>query len=209
VNPALLVIAKEPVPGKVKTRLTPPCTPHEAAALAAAALRDTLTAAQACSRAGRRVLVLDGRAPSWVPPEFDVIAQRGTGLAARLASAFEDADGPAFLVGMDTPQVTAELLDRGLASLECAEAAFAPAGDGGYWGIGLRRPDGAVFADVPMSEPHTGRAQRRRLAELGLRTELLPTLRDVDTIADAWRVAAGAPATRFARLLRTRVLEAA
>ena len=71
----------------------------------------------------------------------------------------------------------------------------------GYWGLGLRRPDPAAFRQVPMSEPSTGKVQRTRLAELGLRTALLPTLRDVDAIADAHAVAAGAPRTRFAAAL--------
>jgi rSAM/selenodomain-associated transferase 1 len=199
--PALLVIAKAPVAGRVKTRLTPPCTPDEAARLAAAALQDTLSAALACRRAGRRVLVLDGRAPSWIPEGFEVLAQRGAGLAARLAAAFSDVRAPAFLVGMDTPQVTAALLDAGLGALDRADAALGLAPDGGYWGIGLRRADAGVFRGVPMSEPATGAAQRRRLRALGLRTAALPALRDVDTIADARAVAAAAPWTRFARTL--------
>jgi rSAM/selenodomain-associated transferase 1 len=201
VAPALLVIAKAPVPGRVKTRLTPPCTPEQAAELAGAALADTLAAAAAARRAARRVLVLDGEPGSWVPDGFVVVPQRGAGLAARLAAAFEDAGAPAFLVGMDTPQLTPELLDAGLAALDVADAAYGAAFDGGYWGIGLRRADPAVFRDVPMSARDTGAVQRARLAELGLRTALLPRLRDVDTIADARAVAAEAPDTRFAATL--------
>jgi uncharacterized protein len=196
--PLLVVIAKEPLPGRVKTRLTPPCTPEQAARLAAAALRDTLDATLACRGAGRRVLVLDGRAPEWVPPRIEVIPQRSGGLAARLAAAFADAGAPAFLVGMDTPQVTPELLDQGLGALEREEAVVGLARDGGYWGIGLRRAEAAVFRGVPMSEPSTGAAQLRRLIALGLRPARLPELRDVDTIADARAVAAAAPRTRFA-----------
>ena len=201
--PSLLVIAKEPLPGRVKTRLTPPCTPQQAAGLAAAAVLDTLDAALACRRAGRRVLVLDGRAPAWVPERVEVIPQRSGDLAARLAAAFADAGAPAFLVGMDTPQVTPELLDQGLGSLEREEAVVGLARDGGYWGIGLRKADDAVFRGVPMSEPSTGAAQLRRLIALGLRPARLPQLRDVDTIADARAVAAGAPRTRFAEVLST------
>jgi uncharacterized protein len=200
-QPSLLVIAKEPLPGRVKTRLTPPCTPGQAAALATAALRDTLDAALACSRAGRRVLVLDGRAPGWLPDAVEVIPQRGAGLAERLAAAFADAGAPAFLVGMDTPQVTPALLDEGLGALEREAAAVGLASDGGYWGIGLRNADEAVFRGVPMSEPSTGSMQLRRLIALGLRPARLPELRDVDTIADARAVAAGAPRTRFAAAL--------
>jgi rSAM/selenodomain-associated transferase 1 len=197
-KPALLVIAKAPRPGRVKTRLTPPCTPAQAAALATAALADTLAAVARARRAARRVLVLDGEPGGWVPDGFAVVPQRGGGLASRLAGAFEDVGGPAFLVGMDTPQVTPALLDAGLAALGAADASFGAALDGGYWGIGLRRPDPEAFEGVPMSRDDTGAVQRARLAELGLRTAVLPSLRDVDTMADARAVAAEAPGTRFA-----------
>jgi uncharacterized protein len=205
---ALLVIAKAPVPGRVKTRLCPPCTPAEAAALAAAALADALAAGARARRAERRVLVLDGEPGPWLPAGFDVVPQRGDGLAARLAAAFADAGGPAFLVGMDTPQVTPALLDAGLAALDRADAVLGPAPDGGYWGIGLRRPDPAVFRDVPMSVPATAAVQRARLAELNLRTAVLPPLRDVDTIADARAVSAEAPGSRFAAALAAMGLDA-
>jgi uncharacterized protein len=198
---SLLVIAKAPVAGRVKTRLCPPCTPAEAAALAAAALADTLAAAAAAAGAARRVLVLDGAPGDWVPPGFDVVAQRGDGLAERLAAAFADAGGPSLLIGMDTPQVTPALLDAGMAALADADAVLGPACDGGYWAIGLRRPDAAVFRGVPMSAATTGAVQRARLAARGLRTAVLPRLRDVDTIADARAVAAAAPGGRFADAL--------
>ena len=197
-----MVIAKAPVAGRVKTRLCPPCSPSEAAGLAAAALADTLSAASA-SRATRRVLVLDGDAGDWVPPSFDVVPQRGSGLAERLTAAFADVGGPSLLIGMDTPQVTPALLDAGLAALDHSDAVLGLARDGGYWAIGLRRPDAAVFRDVPMSAPDTGAVQRARLASLRLRTATLPPLRDVDTIADARAVAEVARGGRFARALAT------
>ena len=199
--PVLLVIAKEPVPGRVKTRLTPPCTPEEAAALARAAIEDTLAAALAVEREARRVLVLDGEPGDWIPDGFEVIAQRGDGLAERLAAAFEDAGGPAFLVGMDTPQVTPELLAAGLDAVLAEDAVFGAAFDGGYWGIGLREADARAFDGVPMSEDYTGAVQRARLAILGLKTAILPPLRDIDTIEDARAVARDAPDGRFAAAL--------
>ena len=196
--PALLVIAKEPVPGRVKTRLTPSCTPEQAAALARAAIEDTLAAALAVRREIRRVLVLDGEPGDWVPDGFEVIPQRGDGLAERLAAAFEDAGAPAFLVGMDTPQVTPGLLEAGLDAVLEKDAVFGAALDGGYWSIGLREADARAFDGVPMSRGNTGAVQGARLAILGLRTAILPPLRDVDTIEDARAVAAEAPHGRFA-----------
>jgi rSAM/selenodomain-associated transferase 1 len=193
----LIVIAKAPVAGRVKTRLCPPCTPDQAADLARACLQDTLDAA-ARSRAGRRIVVLDGEPGPWLPSGFEVIAQRGDGLEERLAAAFADVGEAAFLVGMDTPQLTPELLDSGLEAVTTGDSAFGAALDGGYWGLGLRTPDAAVFAGVPMSSSRTGAVQRARLAMLGLHPAILPPLLDVDTFRDALAVAADAPQTRFA-----------
>jgi rSAM/selenodomain-associated transferase 1 len=198
---ALLVIAKEPVAGRVKTRLSPPCTPEQAARLARAALEDTLAAGDRAAGDSRRVLVLDGRPGPWLPPGWEVIPQRGGELADRLAAAFADVGGPAFLVGMDTPQLTPGALADGLAALDRVDAAFGPAVDGGYWAIGLREPDPAVFARVPMSRVYTGAIQRARLAALGLHTVDLSPMRDVDDIAAARAVAAEAPLGRFAAVL--------
>ncbi|MER7948842.1 DUF2064 domain-containing protein [Streptomyces sp. NPDC096079] len=192
----LLLIAKEPVPGRVKTRLTPPFTPAEAAALAEAALVDTLAAA-AATPADRHVLVLDGTPGPWLPPGFDVVPQGGGGLDERLAAAFAACAGPALLIGMDTPQLTPELLAPAL-RFEESDAWFGPAADGGFWALGLAEPDPALLLGVPMSVPETGSVQYGRLRAAGLRTALLPRLRDVDTAADAAEVAALAPAGRFA-----------
>ena len=198
----LLVIAKAPVPGKAKTRLCPPCTGEQAAALAEAALADTLDAVAETPCEGR-VLVLEGAPGSWLPPDFEIVAQRGDGLGERLAAAFAECDGPALLIGMDTPQVSPELLREALAALESpgTDAVLGPCEDGGYWAIGLRSPDPRAFDGVPMSSSLTGACQRRRLDELGLAVRELPTLRDVDYIEDARSVAAEAPDGRFARAL--------
>ena len=105
---------------------------------------------------------------------------------------------------MDTPQVTSALLDLACTMLEQpgTDAVLGPAEDGGWWAIGLRRADPAVFRGVPMSQPDTGTQQLARLRALGLRTATLPALRDVDTILDALAVAALAPDTRFAAAIR-------
>ncbi|MFE0383250.1 DUF2064 domain-containing protein [Streptomyces bungoensis] len=193
----LLVIAKEPRPGRVKTRLSPPFTPAQAAGLAEAALADTLRAV-AAAPARRRVLVLDGRPGPWLPPGFDVVPQCAGALDTRLADAFARCSGPALLIGMDTPQVTPDLLDVDLT--DC-DACFGPAEDGGFWALGLARPEPALLRGVPMSSPETGAVQRERLVAAGLRVRDLPRLRDVDTAADARAVAALAPHGAFAERL--------
>jgi uncharacterized protein len=200
---ALIVIAKEPVPGTVKTRLRPPCTLRQAAELARASLLDTLDAVLA-TPGMTPTLLLDGRPGAWLPVDVPVVAQRGEGLAERLAGGFEDVPGPALLVGMDTPQVTPALLGAAISELQHGgvDCVLGGAPDGGYWAIGLRRPNRDVFNGVPMSSPHTLRRQRDRLRSLGLRTRELPVLRDVDRIEDARAVAALCPESRFARTLR-------
>lgn len=196
----LAVICKEPVPGRVKTRLCPPCTLEDAARLAEAALRDTFAAVLA-TRCERRVAVLDGSAGPWLPAGIEVVRQRGDGLDTRLAHAFADVGGPIFLIGMDTPQVTPGLLAAGLRAVGRRGAALGMATDGGYWGIGLAEPDPEVFLGVPMSTAVTGEEQLRRLIERGRRPAMLPALADVDDIDTARRVAAAAPHGRFARAL--------
>jgi uncharacterized protein len=199
-RPALAVIAKAPVPGRVKTRLCPPFSRVEAAALAEAALRDTVAAVRGV-RGVRRAVVLDGAPGPWLGPGIDVVPQRGGDLAERLAGAFADLGGPALVVGMDTPQLTPAILRGALAVLERRDAVLGPALDGGYWGIGLAAPEPRVFAGVPMSRADTGARQRVRLRELGLSWEERERLRDVDDAAAAFAVAASIPGSAFARAL--------
>jgi rSAM/selenodomain-associated transferase 1 len=194
----LLVLAKEPAPGRVKTRLSPPCTLEEAAAVARAALLDTLDTVLALDLP--TTLVIDGDPGSWVPPGIESVPQRGRGLDERLAAAFEDAGAPGVLVGMDTPQMTPDLLSGAVESLwrVGTDSVLGRAEDGGWWCIGLRRADPAVFLGVPMGTSFTGAVQLRRLRTLGLRCVQLPRLRDVDGFEDAVAVAAGIPGSRFA-----------
>ncbi|HEY6396920.1 MAG TPA: glycosyltransferase, partial [Solirubrobacteraceae bacterium] len=94
---ALAVIAKAPVPGRSKTRLSPPLSAEEAASLAAAALGDTLDAVVR-TKAARKVLILDGAPGAWLPDAIEVIGQRGAGLDERLANAFADLAEPALII---------------------------------------------------------------------------------------------------------------
>ena len=199
---SVLVLAKSPVAGRVKTRLCPPCTPDQAAALARAALADTLEAVGA-TRGVARILMLDGPVGPWLSAGVEVRAQAGRGLDERIAHAFAGVRGPALLIGMDTPQLTAELLEHATGELLTpgVDATVGPARDGGWWSIGLRRPDPRAFLGIEMSTPHTGRLQRARLTELGLQTRVLGELRDVDEFNDAIEVAAQVPRSRFARTL--------
>ncbi|MFF3854387.1 TIGR04282 family arsenosugar biosynthesis glycosyltransferase [Micromonospora sp. NPDC002575] len=207
--PQVLVLAKTPEPGRVKTRLCPPCTPEQAARIAAAALADTLDTVAAAT-AGARILVVDGDHPA--PAGWARLAQRGGPLGDRLANAFADtrpvadrrgAAAATLLIGMDTPQLTAAHLDAAVGLLGTADgpdAVLGPADDGGWWALGLREPGHAeALRAIPTSTAHTGQLTLAALRRRGLRVHLLPRLRDVDTVADARAVAALCPpGSRFA-----------
>jgi glycosyltransferase A (GT-A) superfamily protein (DUF2064 family) len=197
----IVILAKEPVPGRVKTRLHPPLSLEEAAELAAAALLDTVHAVLAMP-ASRRVIAYDGVDVPHPARSFERIDQVAGSLDERLAAIFDELDGPTVLIGMDTPQVTAHSLapvfepwPRGVG------AWFGPAEDGGFWALGMREPRGDVIRGVAMSREDTGAVQFERMRSAGLGTALLPRLTDVDDIATARLVAREAPHTAFARAL--------
>jgi len=201
----LIVIAKVPVAGRVKTRLVPALTAEQAAKVAGAALADTLAAVQA-TPARQRLLAFDGDDAGWLPAGWRFCRQPDGGLDRRLASAFDAAGpGPALLVGMDTPQVRSAQLAA--FDHEHYDACLGLAPDGGYWAIGFRdtRLATPAILGISMSTAHTGADQLRRMKRLGLRVQFLDELRDVDTIADACEVAALIPDSAFtAALAETR-----
>jgi hypothetical protein len=206
----LVVIAKSPVAGRVKTRLCPPYSPVEAAVIAEAALADTL-AAVAATPASARTLVLSGAVGLWLPAGISVVPQRGTTLDERIGAAFEDAQhehrAPLLLIGMDTPQVTPQLLATAgeLLRSDGTDAVLGLAADGGWWGLGLRHANASLLTGVPMSTPFTGAAQLQRLQASGLRVAMLPELVDVDDATSARIVADLVPSSRFAASLRSMV----
>ncbi|TFC90387.1 MULTISPECIES: DUF2064 domain-containing protein [Cryobacterium] len=197
----IVVIAKECLPGRVKTRLHPPLSLVQAAELAAASLDDTLGALAALP-ATRRILAFDGDIPPLAAAGYEVLPQVEGTLDLRLAAVFDACTGPTVLVGMDTPQLTSSLLEPLFTDwTDDVDAWFGFANDGGFWTLALNEPTGDLIRGVPMSQSDTGTIQLQRLTDAGLRVSLLPTLTDVDTIDDAQRVAAIAPDGGFARTL--------
>ena len=205
-----LVVAKAPVPGRVKTRLGAEVGMDAAAEVAAAALLDTLAACRTAFGPADCLLALSGDLGDAVRgPEIEsalagwhVFRQRGDDLGARLAHAHADVpEGPPVLqVGMDTPQLAVEHLYDGAAALDEADAVLGPAGDGGWWLLGLRHPAAAAaLRGVPMSTPTAYDDTRRALEDRGLLVATAGVLCDVDTVADAELVARGHRETEFAR----------
>lgn len=209
----VLVVAKAPVPGLAKTRLAVDVGAEVAADIAAAALLDTLDAV-AVAQVSERVVALTGdlrqaaRANEIADRlvDFTVVTQRGDGFAERLANAHLDAAArglPVLQIGMDTPQVSPELIaECGRALVD--DAVLGLAADGGWWVLGVR--DAAMagcLRGVPMSQPDTGALTLAALRNNGLRVHLVTELADVDTVADIETVRRVCPpAGRFARTTR-------
>ncbi|GAA2795411.1 TIGR04282 family arsenosugar biosynthesis glycosyltransferase [Saccharopolyspora taberi] len=211
---ALLVVAKAPVPGQAKTRLCPPLTPAQAAEVAAASLLDTLDAVTAtpgvrpvAAMTGDLGAATGGGALRAALRSWTVLGQRGETFGQRLAAAHADTSAalpgvPVLQVGMDTPQVTADLLTDACSRLATADAVLGLAEDGGWWAVGFRDPrHSALLEDVPTSRDDTGSRTLAALRQRGLRVEPLPRLSDVDTVEDAARVAELVPRSRFAASL--------
>ena len=189
-----LVVAKAPVPGRVKTRLGAVIGMETAARVAAAALLDTIGACRDAFDEWH--LALDGDLRGACSEDalrdqltgWRIHAQRGGSLGQRLARAHADAagPGPTVQIGMDTPQVTAGDLRQVARASEDGNAVLGPAGDGGWWVLALRDPGAAEgLTGVRMSQSDTHRSTQKVLERAGLHVVPARMLRDVDTVSDA------------------------
>ncbi len=190
----LLVFAKQPRPGRVKTRLARHLGAAGACRLYRAFLEDLGPAVDGVT-AARLVWWVDGdpaRVPA-VPGRAERFRQPPGDLGRRLTAAFSEAFAaggrPVAVVGTDCPTLSAAAMDALLAAAEGGEAAVIPAGDGGYTGLALPRPCPAAFRGVPWSTPGVLAATRTTLAAAGLGCRVLPTAADVDTGEDLERLA--------------------
>lgn len=202
-KPTLIVFAEEPVPGRVKLGLSPPCSAEQAAWVAAAALADTLAAVEASEAAGRRLVAFAGDPRGWVPARIEVTTQAPGDLRRRLAVAFSEVEGPALAIGTRTPQLAPAALDAALATLlePGVDAVLGPTESGGVWAVGLRRT---------AAEPLPSRAEDEVVGAAGIRAWLegqrlevatLPELRAIVTFEDAEAVAGECPERNFVAAL--------
>ena len=192
----MLVVAKAPVPGLAKTRLAATTGNAAAADIAAAALLDTLDAVAAAPVASRIVAMTGDLSIASRSAEirtrlqdFVVIPQRGEDFADRLANAHADASAacglPVLQIGMDTPQVSGELLAECADALIEADAVLGLARDGGWWVLGITTPATAeCLRGVPMSTSDTGALTLAALRDTGMDVKLVSELADVDTVDD-------------------------
>ncbi|MBM4127816.1 MAG: glycosyltransferase [Nitrospira sp.] len=195
---ALVIFAKAPIPGQVKTRLCPPLTPDEAATLHGSFVLDTLERTKAAVATFK--LPLDrylACAPSSTLVFFRIMEERqgvklldqaGDNLGARMNHAFETLFARGYtrglIVGTDTPSLPLERYQQALTALESHDLVLGPALDGGYYLIGLNRPIPDLFTGIPWSTKQVLALTQEKARALGLKAALLESWRDVDTISD-------------------------
>ncbi len=220
---AVAVMAKAPRRGEVKTRLVPPLTPAEAAALSSAFLRDAaeniLTAAATAAIDGWVAYSPPGSEAVFealLPREIRLLPSRRPGLAASLLDAADDllatGYGAACLVNNDSPTLPTAAIAAAARALAAPgdRAVLGPAADGGYYLIGLKRLHRRLFEDIDWSTERVLRQTLDRAAEIGLATVMLPVWYDVDDLASLRRLIAeiaaadgtGYPAPHTAAVLR-------
>ncbi|HWS54914.1 MAG TPA: TIGR04282 family arsenosugar biosynthesis glycosyltransferase [Pyrinomonadaceae bacterium] len=208
-RPACIVMVKAPRAGAVKTRLVPPLSGAQAAALAACFARDVVSNLRRVApdvvvayapREGRealeRLLPPDGL--TWLEQRGEDLGER---LAAATAEAFARGFGPVVVFGADSPTLPAAFAERAFASLAARESdvAVGPTEDGGYYLVGLSRPAAGLFQNVAWSTPRALRQTLANAARMNLRASVLPAWYDVDNFDDLLRLRAEISAGEGAR----------
>lgn len=182
------VMAKAPVAGRVKTRLSPPLTADQAASLAAGFLLDTWSVASQLDGAS---LFLSRAGPAGLfPPELaavDAVDQRGSDLGARIESALLEGlerGSRVLVIGSDLPGLPLAHLEAARDALERADCVLGPSSDGGFYLIGARNFAPGTLADLPWSSPRTRASTIERLESRGFSVELAPPFDDIDEPSD-------------------------
>ena len=197
---ALLVMAKQPAPGRTKTRLTPPLTAQAAADLYECLLRDTLDGVRAAAQLTPLTPFIAyspaaaGAYFQELAPDFTLIPQRGETLGERLATVLAAAQAQGYAqvaaINSDSPGLPPAFLAQAFAALDdpAVDVVLGPAEDGGYYLIGWQRPAPRLVRQVTMSTPHVLVDTLALAAEAALRVHLLPSWYDIDDAADLQRL---------------------
>lgn len=191
---ALLVVAKRPAPGQTKTRLTPPLTGEQAAALYECFLRDTLDVILA-ARAQLPLTPIIAYLPAGeeayfqqLAPEFELLLQEGNDLSERLhhatAHCLMNGYDQAFIMDSDSPTLPAASLVEAFTALDTADVTLGRCADGGYYGIGIKQPAAPLFLNVTMSTATVAHDTLAQAAAHHLRVALLPECYDIDYVSD-------------------------
>jgi rSAM/selenodomain-associated transferase 1 len=193
---SLFVVAKRPAAGQTKTRLCPPLTGEAAAALYACFLRDTLDLMRQVPNVECGIVYLPASALDYfstLAPDMRLSLQEGGDLGERLdhllTVALESGASQAVVMDSDSPTLPADYLVQAFDALAgSCDVVLGPCEDGGYYLIGLKRPQPRLLREVQMSTPHVVRDTLALAEQLGLKVALLPTWYDVDTVAELDRL---------------------
>ena len=190
---ALIIFAKAPIPGEVKTRLCPPLDHDEAASLHGTLVLDTVERAKGLPGASLYV----AGTPDLAHPFFKVmegrygaklLPQRGLDLGSRMKWAMQDAfelgAQEVLLTGTDLPTLPRAHLVEALTLVKRHDVVLGPTADGGYYLIGLRKMVPALFDGIAWSTPTVFAETKKKIEQAGLSLGLLPECRDLDTLED-------------------------
>jgi hypothetical protein len=203
VKSGLIIMAKAPVPGAVKTRLCSPYTVEEAAELYRSFLLDTFELAARLRGVTVTVAYFPSEAEevfkAMAPPAFELMPQRGADLGERLSGAFEQLFSLGYervvAIGADSPTLPSAYVERSFESLAMADLVLGPSADGGYYLIGMKAPHPELFQGVAMGTERVFMETLERARRANLRVSLLPPWYDVDTRDDVKRLLAELRAT--------------
>jgi uncharacterized protein len=187
-HPALIIFVKNPVLGQVKTRLAADTGREKALEV----YLDLLHRTRRCALdyPGEKRIYYSDWIPEqdlWDPDMFHKNLQTGGDLGTRMSNAFNEVLptlGPALLIGSDCPYLTSALLLEAAQHLKKLDCVLGPAKDGGYYLIGLRNPITGIFRDINWSSDAVLQQTLNALQKAHARYHLLPTLEDIDTLAD-------------------------
>jgi rSAM/selenodomain-associated transferase 1 len=210
-RPVICVFAKQPIAGQVKTRLTPPLSADEAAALYRVAMCETI---ERLRQTGFRLVLCYAGQRAWFAEQFpylELLAQIAGGLGERLIAAstalFTDGDGPVVMVGTDSPDLPVTSVEQSFARLQDHDAVSIPCRDGGYALIGLRQPQPGLFEQIPWSTDEVLAATRQRVAQLDLDYCELSEWEDLDDMAALQRLMVRSPRSATARYLASELAD--
>jgi uncharacterized protein len=192
----LVVVAKKPSPGEVKTRLLPRLTPGQATDLYSCFLRDRIREISRLEGIDLAIAYTPTAAEAYfsrfLNNGFKLFAQQGGNLGQRLHHIFDQKLKEGYravcIIDSDTPDLPRTLVARAFQWLVAgsADAVFGPCKDGGYYLVGLRKAHVELFADIPWSTSVVLSQSLQKAHALGLRTRLLPQWNDLDTVDDLW-----------------------
>lgn len=210
----LIVVAKQPVAGQVKTRIAATLGGEQASALYRCALEDTL---ELVGNHSEVEPVISYAPPNdearaffaALAPAFTLIPQHGTTFGERLLSAFEQMGSRAMhqmvLIGTDNPSLPRSYVDQAFAALDdpAVDAVLGPVSDGGYYLIGMRKPHPILFERIQWSTEFVAAETHVRAAEAGLRLVDIAPWYDLDTAADLLKLRDEVTQTGDSRAPRT------